>query len=250
MKYILFKSVLIFLFNKIKVGNICWQENVDWTDGSGAKSLKRWTQLCPVSQYSAPTIYCDNAQKLRIFPNGHLGIWWCCLSLENGQIPTLSWSIAEGAEVKDISISSEKYSSNLLLFELGTIFDLFLGTDDKYGISNYGHYRKRIFMSSVIESALKIHFEYAPKHYFWNAGRILIAINWSVTTNSRGWLFYYIFVFLKGDWLVYIKSTPTNQKLIKVHSANLKMINKEYLRLMNNDPSIFIYILSDLFFIL
>ena len=99
------------------------------------------------------------------------------MSLENGQKTTLSWSIAEGAEVKDISISSEKYSSNLLLFELGTIFDLFLGTDDKYGISNYGHYRKRIFMSSVIESSFKIHFEYAPKHYFWNAGRILIAIN-------------------------------------------------------------------------
>ena len=161
--------------------------------------LKRWMLLCPVSHYSAPTM-----RKSCWF---FLTVIWgygCCLSLENGQKTTLSWSIAEGAEVKDISISSWKCSSNLFLFELGTIFDLFLGTNDKYGISNSVHYRKRIFMSSVIEICFKIHFAYALKQYFWNAGRALIAINWSVTTNSRGWSFYYIFVFLKGDWLVYI----------------------------------------------
>ena len=59
------------------------------------------------------------------------------------------------------------------------------------------------------------------KNIFWNAGRTLIAINWSVTTNSSGWSFYYIFVFLKGDWLVYIKSTPISTRS---RISNLRMI--------------------------
>ena len=156
------------------------------------------------------------AQKLLIFPNGHLGIWMMFVIRKWSNFNSFLVN-SRGRWIKDISISSWKCWCNLLQYQLGTIFDLFLGTDDKYWILNFVHYRKRIFMSSVIESALKIHFEYAPKHYFWHTGRTLIAINWSVTTNSRGWLFYYIFVFLKGDWLVHIKSTPTYQKLIQVH---------------------------------
>ena len=111
-----------------------------------------------------PLLRPHNAQKLQI-SNGHLGIWWC-LSLENGQNSTLSWSIGEGAEVKDITTCCEKCKCNLFLFKLSTFFDLFLGTDDKNGILWFVHYRKGIFMSSEIENLFKIHFEYAPKEYF------------------------------------------------------------------------------------
>ena len=85
----LFETLGIWVIDYLrdnKMENFCWQEeSLDSTDGGGVISWKRWTTLSCVPILRPQQYIGDNAQKLRIFPNGHLGISWCCLSLENGQ---------------------------------------------------------------------------------------------------------------------------------------------------------------------